>query len=386
MVTRFTAAAAVSSFLLGAGALQASSSSTPANTFVVGQVTVTDPRIVDLTGDYTLTQDDRTLQLSVTQDARGSLTTSATLLIQGNGQTNVVGPFSLDGKLQASGNSGLRVQLGGKGLDDDQDDDGIQDDDDADDDNDGVNDDVDTDDDHSGSHHSGSATAVKSHGSDDGVGDDNGGTSGGGGSDDTTSETEPGDDHGGLDNGSDDPAGDDDHDGLDNSHDSDDDNDGLDDSVDSDDDDDGIDDNFEHHRGSGRSEAFRLRGAFVGGAFQVQVDIKGFGGNRSFTANLVPQNTNHTLTVADAHSTQNGSSYTGTRTVTTPSGSFNSPALQQNRASAVRFAIKSGSFGMDLRGSSSDNTSFSASSLKMKLGYGNVTIDPSNVTVTGSAL
>ena len=43
MVTRFTAAAALSTFLLGVGVAQASPSSVPATTFVVGQVTVTDP-------------------------------------------------------------------------------------------------------------------------------------------------------------------------------------------------------------------------------------------------------------------------------------------------------------------------------------------------------
>jgi hypothetical protein len=376
------------STLFGLSGLTAGPSGVPATTFVVGQVTATDPRIVDLSGLYTIAEGDRSLQLAITQDPRGNLVTSATLTILGNGLSTQVGPFQLAGKLQASGKGSMRVQIAGAGVDDDQDDDGINDQADNDDDNDGVNDDVDTDDDHGGSHF-----ASKQHGGDDGGGS---GGSGGGGSDDGTTSGTGTDDNGtsagqggdnqGADNGSDDPSGDDDHDGIDNSHDTDDDNDGVDDSQDTDDDGDGIDDTSEHHSStSGRPEAFRLRGTFNGSAFQVQVDLRGFGGSRSFTATITPQNSNHTLTVADAHSTQNGSSYSSTRDVTTPSGAFSSPALQQNRGGAVRFGMRSGSFGMDLRGTS-DNVTFTAAPLRLRLGYGSVTVDPANVTVTGTGL
>lgn len=360
-----TAAMAGSLFALVSSVWAASSSTN--TSFVVGQVIITDPRIVKLDGTYELSKDDRTLQLAITQDEKGDLVSSATLLIQGNGQVNVVGPFQLGGKLQLTGNRNLRFDLGGRGVDDDQDDDGINDNDDVDDDNDGINDDVDGDDDHpnSGSNSgSGSVAVVRQHGGDD----------------------PPGDDNGGLNSGSDDPAGDDDHDGLSNSDDTDDDNDGLDDSVDNDDDNDGIDDSSEHHSGSGRSEAFRLRGTFDGSMFQVTVDLKGFGGARTFSTPVSAQDSNHTITIADAVSSGDSSKLTSSRSITLPFSSTQLPAVQQNRGTSVRFAIKSSGFGLDLRGTSTDNTSFNASSVKLKLGAGNLTLDPSSVTVTQSTL
>jgi len=81
-------------------------------TFVVGTVTCTDNHILDVSGNYTLTGTSHTVTLSITQDARGRLSTTATVTLADGSTTQV----TLTGHLQLSDHNSLRIQLDGGGA------------------------------------------------------------------------------------------------------------------------------------------------------------------------------------------------------------------------------------------------------------------------------
>jgi len=92
------------------------------STFLIGSVSTSDTRILDLTGDYVLSSTlvgdtSSSLVLSIVQDARGRLVSSTTLTLADGTTTQI----TLTGHLQLTAQTNLRFQLEG-GTDSDDDD------------------------------------------------------------------------------------------------------------------------------------------------------------------------------------------------------------------------------------------------------------------------
>lgn len=80
----------------------------------IGRVVCNDPRILDLTGVYTLTGTSHTVRLSIVQDPRGMLVSTATITLR-DGRTT--GPFHCSGRLKVGSVGPLSMSLaGGRGL------------------------------------------------------------------------------------------------------------------------------------------------------------------------------------------------------------------------------------------------------------------------------
>ena len=85
-------------------------------TFAIGQVVSTDDRILDVTGDYELAGAATTVSLSLTQDDRGRVTGEATIISADGSST---GPIPVNGHLQLTAQTNLRLQLNGSSSADD---------------------------------------------------------------------------------------------------------------------------------------------------------------------------------------------------------------------------------------------------------------------------
>lgn len=93
--------------ILGVAVLHTPAAS--AQDFFVGQVTCTDSRILDLSGNYSLTGTAHLIALNITQDGRGKLNCSAVVTRTDTNQTT--GPFNVTGALTGLGKKALRVAL-----------------------------------------------------------------------------------------------------------------------------------------------------------------------------------------------------------------------------------------------------------------------------------
>lgn len=90
--------------------------SVTSGTYTIGSIICSDSRILDLTGDYVLSNTLASIAFSIVQDDRGRLVTSSTVSSSGTAASSLM----LHGHLQLTGHSNLRVQLNG-GDDDDSD-------------------------------------------------------------------------------------------------------------------------------------------------------------------------------------------------------------------------------------------------------------------------
>lgn len=227
-------------------------------TFVVGQVVCSDSRILDVSGDYDLTTSGTTVSLSITQDDRGRLSASATITLD-DGSTS--GPIQLNGHLQLTALSNLRLQLNGR---------------------------------------IGASTRT------------------------TTDDL-----------------------------------------------------------------SMEIRGPWDGTAFQLQVKVSGaIKINQTFA--LTPVNADRGFTIQDGAMTTQGNpknrQFRGNRTVDLPWGSLSDRATFFGMKKNITFTMHNSKFGIDLRGTVEDNTTFTATRAQIHLGYGELRVPASTLTVSAGGL
>lgn len=138
--------------------------------------------------------------------------------------------------------------------------------------------------------------------------------------------------------------------------------------------------------GGGDDLSMHIRGDWNGTAFPVTIKIESSTGNVTGSGELVPVNPARGFTISDGALAGSKGKLSGNRTVTLPWGTQSISVKQQNKKSSVTFTSRDSTFGIDLRGTVQNNTTFSPTRAKLKLGYGSLTLSPSDVTVTGSAL
>ncbi|MBX7245602.1 MAG: hypothetical protein K1X53_08880 [Candidatus Sumerlaeaceae bacterium] len=118
-------AALTAAFVVFAGASEAKKPSKPkpgqaATTYTLGRIEVSDSRILDVSGSYTLSSSTSTVELDIVQDSRGKLLSTATLTL---GDQPTTGPIQLNGELKVKSNGVLSLSLKGGEDDDDSSDD-----------------------------------------------------------------------------------------------------------------------------------------------------------------------------------------------------------------------------------------------------------------------
>lgn len=305
------------------------------STTLVGQVIASDDRILDLTGDYTLSGSVAepepgvaSLALSIVQDDRGRLAGNSVLTLPDGTTTEV----PVMGELNLSGRRGSELSFRVAGsLGDDEDDDEWDHDDkwwDEDDDDDSDrrartnrrDDDDDDDDDSFGQH-------------DDDDGDD-----------------------------------DRDDDKDDDERDDDDDDDWDDDDSDDDDDD--------------MTTSVRVRGHWDGTAFDTHVAITVGDDTYRFETTLLPVNPLHEIVIEPpTETTRRGKVTFSERTVLLPWGTETGQALEVSSRRGFKFMMRDGDFGIDLRGDTDTSATMTVERARVRLGYGSFELAPENVSI-----